>query len=159
MKKLILRRLQTNDGGTAGMLYSLDGLFAAHTLELPDRDNAPDISRIPAMDYCLSWLPSNRLQRHTYRILDVPNRSGILFHPANVAGDAALGYRSELLGCIALGARIQWQGASTPRPQWFLHDSADTFIAFVAYGMGKDLHLQIIDEPPGQLPPEPCDEP
>lgn len=35
-------------------------------------------------------------------------RAGIRLHPANLMGDTALGLRSQLNGCIAIGERLGW---------------------------------------------------
>ena len=43
-----------------------------------------------------------------YILGSVHSRSGIRIHPANLAGDSALGYKSQLNGCIALGERLGW---------------------------------------------------
>lgn len=101
MKKLTLQRTESGDEGTFGFM-SVNGLNY-QTLELPDRDNQPGISCIPAGEYQCNWEPSPRLGRHTYRLVGVPGRSGVLFHPANFAGDITKGYKCELNGCIALG--------------------------------------------------------
>jgi hypothetical protein len=96
-----LRRIESGDCGTFGVL-DVDGK-AYYTLELPDRDNRPGASCIPPGEYQATWSPSPRLGRDTYRLVNVPGRSGILIHPANFAGDRALGLRCEIDGCIALG--------------------------------------------------------
>lgn len=69
--------------------------FTCKTLELPDLNNAPNISCIPKGVYEVSYTLSPRLMKYTYEIKGVPNRSGIRFHSAN--------YFSDLKGCIALG--------------------------------------------------------
>ena len=68
-------------------------------LENPWKDNTPMISCIPAGRYtCLKRKPNredlrklcakaNDGDEHTFEIMDVPNRSGILFHPGNSEND------------------------------------------------------------------------
>ena len=97
---MILSRFIFDDQGTFGRLGPW------FTGELPWRNNASLISCIPAGKYRVVWAPSPRLHKNTYRILGVPNREGILVHSCNFLGDRSLGYRCQLLGCIALGERL-----------------------------------------------------
>lgn len=99
----LIRRPGT-DQGTLGRFYAPG--FSCFSLELPDRDNARNVSRIPAGDYLLDWIRPRRAFsgfRELYWVHDVPGRTGILIHPGNWAGDTSLGYRTDLWGCIALG--------------------------------------------------------
>lgn len=98
-----LARQQSTDQGTPGRLY-LAGAFFAHTLELPWRDNKPFVSCIPTGVYLVDWLPSFAFG-YSYRLAEVRDRSAILFHAGNVAGDTSLGLRADSLGCILLGFR------------------------------------------------------
>lgn len=80
--------------------------------ELPWRDNRPNASSIPITVppgvYRVVWALSPRLRKWTYRLLDVPNRDGILIHASNLMGDPVLGYHAQLLGCISLGEKLGW---------------------------------------------------
>lgn len=91
MRTLLLRR-EYHPTGTNGQLY-LDGQFICHTIELPWRGNARNISCIPEGRYRLTLRWSSRWGWH-FLIPSVPDRDGILFHPANDA-------EKELRGCIA----------------------------------------------------------
>jgi len=111
MDRLVtLRRVDSGDQGVFGTLTA-EG-FRCFTGELPWRDNAslkscvPSASYIPPGRYRVIWTPSPRLRKNTYRLLGVPNRSGILIHSSNLMGDRSLGYKAQLLGCISLGERI-----------------------------------------------------
>ncbi len=101
MPKLILmRRTQVPGQPTQGSFLWEDGKHVVvHTfircLELEWRDNAPQVSCIPPGEYQLKWTLSNRFKRHTWQIMDVPDRSGIRIHSGNYAG-AKL---SDSLGC------------------------------------------------------------
>ena len=99
-----LRRTKMGDSGTFGVLEVLGHTFL--TGELPWRDNAQEISSIPAGAYVCQWTPSNRFKRETYQVMDVPGRTGVRFHPANLMGDSSLGYKAELNGCVALGSAM-----------------------------------------------------
>jgi hypothetical protein len=103
MADALLRRTEASDQGTFG-LFTLDGL-TLFSGELPDRDNAPGVSCIPPGEYRCERRFSPRFKRETYWLRDVPSRSFILIHSANLMGDAALGFKSQLNGCIALGQR------------------------------------------------------
>lgn len=104
MRTARLQRSPSTDQGTFGRLVT-DG-FAAYSGELPDRGNARGLSCIPPGDYRVVWVMSPRLKRYTYRLLDVPDRDGVLKHSANLFGDKLKGYVAQLEGCISLGEAI-----------------------------------------------------
>jgi len=95
MKSMELHRLPQNGTATYGILLDGDTLIPfAVTLELPWADNIKNVSCIPYGHY--------NCQRHTrpngdvtFEIMDVRNRTNILFHVAN--------YTSDLKGCIGIG--------------------------------------------------------
>lgn len=84
---------------TQGTLVAIDAqrnlLFSCVTLELPWRDNAPQMSCIPEGIYPVRSRETTKFGLH-YHVQDVPGRSWILFHPGN--------YTYQLLGCILPGA-------------------------------------------------------
>lgn len=83
---------------TTGVLKTIKGgaIFMCNTLELPWLENKSNISCIPVGKYLVTFSFSPRKLKYTYRVQNVPGRSGILFHSAN--------YFSDLLGCIGLGS-------------------------------------------------------
>ena len=97
-----LLRETTSDQGTEGKL--LFDTFSCFTLELPWRDNQSNISCIPSGEYDATIRKSPKFGV-TYWVLEVPDRSYILIHSANVAGDVSRGFKSHLNGCIALGRK------------------------------------------------------
>ena len=101
-----LTRVESSPQGTFGRLI-LPG-FAAFTGELPCLDNIPNISCVQTGTYAAQLTYSPRFGRQLYLIGQVPRRSGIRIHSANFMGDARLGYRKQLSGCIALGDRLGW---------------------------------------------------
>lgn len=109
MKKALLLRRPFTDQGTFGEVFAAGG-FRCFSGELPWRDNASGISCIPLTippgTYRVEWRPSPRLKRHTYRVLGVPSRDGVLIHSANLMGDKTLGYVAQLEGCISLGKAL-----------------------------------------------------
>ena len=106
MDTATLIRFATDDYGTFGR-FSLRN-FKSFSGELPDLNNKPMRSCIPIGIYKVIWAYSNALKRYTYRVLNVPQRSGILMHSAAYMGNVDKGYRSDLLGCIALGEQFGW---------------------------------------------------
>lgn len=103
--KLYIRRLDQSDQGTFGRLYINDN-EAFYTMELPDRENKSNISRIPVGTYTASWVWSDHFHKMVYCLDNVPNRWGICIHAATYAGDVTKGYRNHLAGCIALGEKL-----------------------------------------------------
>jgi hypothetical protein len=78
--------------GTNGKL-ECDGKLICLTIELPWKNNEKKVSCIPEGKYFIKKRYSKKFQWHL-EVLDVENRSLILFHPANNA-------LQELNGCIA----------------------------------------------------------
>ena len=102
MKKIQLIRLQTDNQGTHGIL--LLNNFSCVTLELPWRGNISNLSCIPKGKYEIVPVCSNKF-KSTYWVKSVPNRSHVLFHSGNWAGNSELDYRTHSLGCILLGRK------------------------------------------------------
>lgn len=101
MKKAYLYREPSSNEGTFGyIVYNGEWWYS---LELPDRNNSTNISRIPAGEYICKKRYSPRFKRYTYHLQDVVGRTWILIHSANFAGDTEKGYQSHLNGCIAFG--------------------------------------------------------
>lgn len=101
MKTITLARVFPEP--TIGILLD-EGPFGV-TLELPWRDNARNISCIPEGQYVCQYienvsLSSGRTVRKGYRVLDVPNRSGILIHCGNMEDDTE--------GCILVGSSVNF---------------------------------------------------
>ena len=88
----ILRMNEDSQHGTFGALLIQEKPFCV-TLEPSDRLNREFVSSIPAQQY-LCKKHYSPLVHHTFRILDVPGRTDILFHPGNTAVDTE--------GCIIL---------------------------------------------------------
>jgi len=83
-------------GGTFGaLLIQRDPV--CWTLEPQDRENARNISSIPAQQYICNRVNSPRFGE-TFMIMDVPGRDSILFHPGNDEDDTE--------GCVILGMTI-----------------------------------------------------
>lgn len=101
VKQVILKRDEESDHGTFGTI-DLDGT-RYDTIELPWRGNQPMISCVmPGVYHCV-WEMSPSKGKETYRLVNVPGRSGVLIHSGNYAGDQSKGLKSDFLGCIGLG--------------------------------------------------------
>ena len=97
-----LYRLKRSDQGTLGALIA--NIYWCYTLELPWRDNRPNISCIPSGSYEVGIRLSPKYGE-IYHIKGVPNRTNILIHSGNYAGDISKGYKTNVAGCILLGAK------------------------------------------------------
>jgi len=93
MRILEITRLEESSEGTFGVLRIDKQVFCV-TLEPQDRENAPNISSIPAQQYICERCHSPS-HGETFQVMDVPDRYGILFHAGNT-DDATQ-------GCILLG--------------------------------------------------------
>tara|TARA_Y100000114_G_scaffold28390_1_gene24166 strand:+ start:3051 stop:3590 length:540 start_codon:yes stop_codon:yes gene_type:complete len=98
---LLIIRDTFTDLSTIGKLY-INGELFCDTLELPWRDNQRSISCIPHGEYKVNLRPARQSATRDYLhmiVLDVPNRSYILFHRGNKP--------SHTRGCILVGQSRQ----------------------------------------------------
>jgi len=105
-----ITRYKQNEKQTLGKLvivkeneYSIyqnpyDILFKCDTLELPDKENQKNISRIPFGTYQCRKRWSIRHKRHI-EILNVPDRTNILIHAGN--------FYTDIRGCILVGDELK----------------------------------------------------
>jgi len=102
---LKLVRWFSDHHATFGSLLSPEGVICS-TLELPWRSNSRSVSCVPLGTYSLL---SYRSRRHgsTFLFTDVPQRSGILFHPGNTVADSrgCILPVSEIVGYRGLRSR------------------------------------------------------
>jgi len=97
---LVLTRTYFPDG-TNGKL-ECEGKLICNTIELPWKMNETKVSCVPEGKYFIRKRHSKKFQWHL-EVVDVKNRSLILFHPANNA-------LKELNGCIAPVTKISGPG-------------------------------------------------
>lgn len=96
MSELLLKRVVETEDATYGVLFlGLKPSFV--TLELPDRENKRNISRIPAGTYRITKYSGTKFP-DSFWVHDVPNRSSILIHVGN--------YPSDTQGCILVGSKF-----------------------------------------------------
>jgi len=76
---LTLRRLTGGDQGTPGLVLR-DGELVCRTMELPWRDNRPNISCIPPGRYTCHHLSRSASGRYhdVYHVTGIPHRAGIV---------------------------------------------------------------------------------
>jgi hypothetical protein len=93
----IIRDAVTPGAVTTGTLL-VEGEPFCKTLELPWKDNAPNVSCIPQGTYEVVLLPSARWGKPMPHIQNVPGRSEIEIHIGNFERDTD--------GCVLLGTRV-----------------------------------------------------
>lgn len=107
---LVLTRTYFPEGTNGIIVYK--GITVCNTIELPWKDNQYQVSCIPEGEYFLEKRYSRRFGWHL-EIIDVSNRSLILFHPANNA-------LKELEGCIAPVSQISGPGLGLQSKKAFI---------------------------------------
>lgn len=94
---MILKRLSDDGVQTLGILTLPNG-SVLHTLELSWNNNEKGVSCIPKGTYTVIKRTSDKYGAH-FHILDVPNRSYVLFHSGN--------FHTDILGCILVGTGLK----------------------------------------------------
>jgi hypothetical protein len=140
MKAATLQREPPSDEGTYGTL--LFGGQQVYTIELPWRDNQRQISCIPPGTYRCEIVKSPRFGR-VYEVKDVPGRTNVLIHSANLAGDSALGWTTQLQGCIAPGERRGKMPNNDGRMQRAVLVSRPALARFMRWAAGEPFTLEI----------------
>jgi len=87
-----ITRVEENSEGTFGVVTICSQAFSV-CLELPDRLNKANISNIPPRQYLCQRIESPKFGA-TFKVVDVPGRSMILFHSGNLISDSR--------GCLIL---------------------------------------------------------
>ena len=98
---LIVRNNSDKRQGTTGAL-SIDGETICVTLECFDQNNTPYVSCIPEGHY---YCTPHETRKGDWRVNDVPNRTGILFHVGNTLDD--------IEGCILFGTSFHSKGVAS----------------------------------------------
>jgi hypothetical protein len=93
--RLFIDRVIQNDFATYAQLHDETDAFRCVTIELPWRDDAENISCIPAGTYMAERYFSPKHGYPVFRLIGVPNREYVEVHIANLPED--------LLGCIGVG--------------------------------------------------------
>lgn len=138
MRNVFIQRAPSTPAGTFGKLVVTDSGLWLFSGELPDHDNAPGISCIPAGTYRVKWTWSPSFRKYTYQIMNVPGRSGIRIHAANYFGDKGGPLYSQVEGCVGLGRRMGPLGG-----QMALKDSGTAIRIFETHMDYKDFTLEV----------------
>lgn len=109
-------RVISDDQGTIGIFSIPDLGWSCYINELPDRKNKSNISRIPAGEYEVKIRISPRYGP-IFHLQNVKDRSYILMHAGNYAGDVAKGWKTHSQGCLLLGRKVGllWVGKKQQR--------------------------------------------
>lgn len=99
-----IKRGESTDQGTFGVLTTDSG-YSCVTGELPDRGNATGRSRILPGIYKVTWRLSPK-HGMCWHVENVPGRTDVEIHAANLMGDVTKGWISQLEGCIAPGKTV-----------------------------------------------------
>ena len=107
MPEVRLVRIARSDQGTEGKVT--DGNFNCYSLELPWNNNMRSISCIPPGEYQVIPKQSPQYGR-IYCVSNVTDRTGILIHSGNYAGDPTKNLKTHTMGCILLGEFMGFLG-------------------------------------------------
>ena len=137
----VLIQRESNGQSDKGLLGTLsmagaEWEFKCLTLELPDRGNQPNISCIPAGTYSAHRRQGSKGNR--WYLHDVEDRSGIMIHAGNWAGDKSAGFKSDTRGCILIGLGHIMRDA-----QIMLTQSSAAIAAFEAICSQVDTSLSV----------------
>ena len=94
---MIIRRIAFTEHGTFGVIID-NGIPFALTLERPWMDNKQNVSCIPAGVYACNRF-SSETHPSTFQVMNVPERTAILFHTGNLMKHSA--------GCILIGETFE----------------------------------------------------
>lgn len=133
---VFLIRFGGGDYGTKS-IWKCKG-FDCRAMELPWKENASSVSCIPDGSYPVSIRTSRKYGR-IYHIKEVPDRTWILSHAGNWAGDVSKNLRSHSKGCVLLG-----KYHATIMGQMGVALSKTTLRRFMNFMDGRDFTLHVI---------------
>lgn len=140
-KNVTLQRFVSTQEGTFGEIsFDAQRVFS---LELPWRGNKRMVSCIPPGNYLCDLVDSPRFGR-VYGVQNVPGRSHILIHAANLGGDSAAGWDTELNGCIAPGLRFGTRARSGKPSQACILQSRLGLERLVSWAGGAPFQLSVL---------------
>jgi len=100
-------RFDTGIYGTFSEFYIPGKGWSSFVAEPPWKDNRRDVSCIPAGEYIVRPRKSPKYG-WSYHITDVPNRSYVLLHSGNLAGDIEKGMMTHTKACHLHGQKMGW---------------------------------------------------
>ena len=137
--------VDNDDQGTPGDI--VDGDWRIHVLQLPWRDDKPEVSREPSgVKLILKWGNSPKHGPCYICAKASDGRTMIEVHSANVAGDASNGFASQLEGCFAPGLSFVLFPVGTKlndkltlgKAQWGVSGSKEAVEEFVKHFQDSD---------------------
>ena len=95
---VLLKRISQTETETFGVIM-IDNAPICLTVELPWRDNKPDISCIPVGEYnCTKIGPTQKFPYQHFSINTVPDRANVRIHRGN--------WTSDTEGCVLVGRQF-----------------------------------------------------
>lgn len=150
--KLHVLRNQSTSTGTPGGLTVLETALMLVSLELPWKQNRSGVSCIRAASYSCDIWYSPHLQRNVLRLEDKYGRKDCLVHNGNFAGDADLGFETQVHGCTLVGsAYAQVPVPNTDKTQFGVINSKDS-LARLLDNIGPGPHMITYEWAPGCAP-------
>lgn len=137
--EVFIQRGKGDDQGTIGLLKIPALEWGCFVNELPDRSNERGFSRINPGRYLVRWHNSPKFGLVPW-LQQVPERSAILMHSGNFAGDTRKGWRSDVLGCIEFGYKVAMMNGQ--RAVLNSRSTRDTFTRLMG---GMEFYLTISD--------------
>lgn len=137
MTETNLFRIKEDDQGTIGIFSVPDLGWSCYINELPDRDNQRSISRIPKGRYLVKIRISPKYGE-IFHLQNVKDRSYILMHAGNYAGDIAKGWKTHSMGCLLLGRKV-----GILKRQRVVLNSRTTLIEFMDLMNNQEFYLNI----------------
>jgi len=135
MKYLQLKRCcHTDKYGVFGKLF-IDNKFCCYTVERPWQENKPYVSCIPCRAYLIQK-GTFRNEYENYEIKNVPDRTHIEIHRANVADDVQ--------GCIGLGLEL-----GVVDGKWAVLESRAAMGRFVDEMQGDEYAVMVVTNEKG----------
>lgn len=101
-----IKEVMTDDQGTISVLRIPHYAWSCFIQELPERGNERCFSRIPRPAVLIARWVKTPKHGEVYLLELVPERSAILMHSGNYAGDTRKGWRSDVLGCLEYGLKV-----------------------------------------------------
>ena len=96
-----------DDEGTFDRFIADTG-WSCDFMELPDRNNEPDLSLVDEGTFRMVFRKTQRHPEGIYIMAEPDDgRTAVEWHGANVAGDIKKGFASQLHGCGAPGASVE----------------------------------------------------
>lgn len=131
----VIRQPSAPDGteGALTVINPAGEIFTCETLELPWHDNQSGISCIMADTYNATVWHSDHMNCDVLRLEDKHGRRDCLVHAGNFAGDAAMGFETQVHGCTLVGNGYGSLSNDNGNTQLAILQSKKTLAALLAF--------------------------